>query len=206
MKAYAIAGIDARLGRRSLVRDHVRHVVLDAVDQGFPVGRQAKPAAIRRNAGDEGAASLLALDQPFLLQDIHGLADGDARDLKFGLELFQGRDLVAGRPATVFDPLPQGRRDLHVERRAAALVGLGEVMCWVSSHRSDQVSIVVPSNARRMAPNRPATHTIGNPFQPLIRLLLDCTVFLNLIPYGRGRKPPNARAKIGSRLARVTTI
>ena len=53
---------------------------------------------VRRLLRDERAAALLAVQQPFLAQDIDGLAHGDARDLELAFEFDQRRNLLSGQP------------------------------------------------------------------------------------------------------------
>ena len=57
--------------------------------------------------GDESAKPLARLQHAFFTQDVDRLPDGDARDLKFALELFQRRYLLAGAPLPRLDPGPQ---------------------------------------------------------------------------------------------------
>ena len=70
--------------------------------------------------GDEGAATLPPVHEPFVLEKLDGLPHGDPRDLEFPFKLFEGRDFLSRQPLAGFDSPPQCRRDLNVEGNGAA--------------------------------------------------------------------------------------
>src|SRR5262249_710900 len=91
------------------------------------LGCDPDPVRSRSPPYDERAAALMAMKQPFLAQDIDGLAHRDARHFELALELDQRGDFLAGLPLPSFDALTHDRRDLDIEGDAAAVVCLQEL-------------------------------------------------------------------------------
>ena len=98
-------------------------VVADRRDQAFPVGGELDPAVVLGRLGDEGAAALERLHQAFALQQVDGLAHGDAGDAELVLQLLQRGDLGADRPVAVADTPAQHGSHLQIARHAAVGVG-----------------------------------------------------------------------------------
>jgi hypothetical protein len=91
-------------------------------DEKVPARCQLEPVPGDGLLGHERAAALLRVKQPLLAQDIDGLANRDARDLEFALELDQGRDFLPRKPLLCFDPPPHDGSDLDVQGYTASVV------------------------------------------------------------------------------------
>src|SRR5215510_12859052 len=99
------------------------NVVADRRDQPLPVGGELDPAVVVGRLGDEGTAALKRLDQALALQQVDGLADGDAGDAELALQLLERGDLIPDSPAAVADAPTQHGGNLQVARNAAVGVG-----------------------------------------------------------------------------------
>ena len=97
----------------------MRDAVADRRDQALPIGRELDPAVVLGCLGDEGAAALERLYQALALQQVDGLAHGDAGHAELVLQLLQRGDLGPDRPVAVTDAPAQHRRHLQVARYAA---------------------------------------------------------------------------------------
>src|SRR5262249_5113608 len=118
-------------------RDHPRDVVADGRDQRRPGRFELQPPLVADAAGHERAAALLTLDEALPLQQLDGLANGDASDLELAFQLVEGGDLLARLPLPILDPAPQSGCDLQIERYATALIGARQLGHVLWSYRSN---------------------------------------------------------------------
>src|SRR5206468_8277894 len=70
---------------------------------------------------DERALGAIARDQALVLEQAERLADRRARHAAFGHQLFDGRDLCAGRPLAGHDAAAEQGRELDVARYRATV-------------------------------------------------------------------------------------
>jgi len=68
------------------------------------------------------------------VQQVDGLAHGDASNAELVLQLLQRGDLRPHRPVAVADAAAQGGCHLQVARHAAVGVGAIEGSAWASGH------------------------------------------------------------------------
>ena len=101
----------------------MRDAVTDRCDQALPVGGELDPAVVLGRSRDEGAAALERLHQALALQQVDGLAHGDAGDAELLLQLLERGDPGTDRPVAVADAAAQGGCHLQVARHAAVGVG-----------------------------------------------------------------------------------
>src|SRR5436190_11600652 len=156
----AVAFGQIRLRHVALDRQPARNIVLQRLDQAVPVGRELHPVPVMAPLGDESAKPLARLQHAFFTQDVDRLPDGDARDLKFALELFQRRDLLAGAPLPRLDPSPQHRRDLDIQRHPASIVGFQQLRHIITSLKilCCPAAIITNLNTKAMHRLRTCTH------------------------------------------------
>lgn len=97
--------------------------------------------------GDEGAAPLVTVDEPFVMEKLHGLAHGHARDFEFSFELLQRGDLLSQSPLTGLDAPAQSGCDLDIKRN-----GTSRVRRFEFRHASHSIcTITVQSSINRHA-------------------------------------------------------
>ena len=103
--------------------------VADRRDQAVPVGGELDPAVVVGRLGDERAAALERLQQALSLQQVDGLAHGDAGDAELALQHLQRGDLLPHRPAPVAYAPAQHGGDLQVARDAAVRIADCRPIC-----------------------------------------------------------------------------
>jgi hypothetical protein len=97
----------------------MRDVIADRCDQAVPIGRQLYPAIVVDSPGHECAATLEGFHEPFALQQLNRLPDGDPGHAELVFHLLEGGDLLPDRPVAVTDAPAQHRCNLQVARYAA---------------------------------------------------------------------------------------
>jgi hypothetical protein len=128
-------------------------LLADRRDQAFPVGGELDPAVVLGRLGDEGAAALEGFHQALALQEVDGLAHGDAGDAELALQLFQRGNFVADRPAAVADASAQHGGNLQIAGDAAVGVVEGERLARADGHgvvslSSDALPVAPPCRPR----------------------------------------------------------
>src|SRR6185369_6128224 len=143
----------------------------------------AQPPVAPRRGGDEGAAAALRRDEPVAGEAVDRLAHGDARDLEFGDELLERRQLLAFAPDAAGDALTKQIGELHVERQVGA--------------REDHAAALSPGCAA--ASLLASSRTSAAPFSPIMiaaaLVLVETTRGITDASMTRSRSTPRTRKR-----------